>query len=330
MVQKLNYDELPQRGFLKLPELLYDYNKLKQVPNEIIEGDFVKALLIPEKGRLVLFHHPAMINQGVPYMTLGFFECIDDIEIARALFDAAREVAIKLGIKSLVGPMNGNTWNAYRFMESGSTPLFLTEYYHHHYYLKLWEGGGFSPIAKYFSSIDMQLNLNEDINDEALEKKFKAEGINIRSINIALFEQEIGLIHEFCSTYFANNFLFTPIESNAFLAKYMPIKPLIDPGFVKIAEDENGKITALFFAIPDIYNSVTPTLVVKTIVRNPSRKYAGIIHLLGNLIVKEARKKGYLHMIHAFMHASNTSNKVSKKFSGEVFRSYVLFGNNIK
>ena len=105
---------------------------------------------------------------------------------------------------------------------------------------------------------------------------------------------------------------------------------MIDEHFVKIAEDGSGKIIALFFAIPDIYNTVTPTLIVKTIVRNPSRKYAGIIHLLGNLIVKEARKKGYLQMIHAFMHASNTSNKVSRKFSGEVFRSYVLFGNNIK
>lgn len=330
MVQKLNYAELSQSGFLKLPELLYDKTKLKQVPNEINQVDFVKAFLIPEKGRLVLFHHPEMINQGVPYMTLGFFESIDDIEIARILFEAAREEALQLGIKSLIGPMNGNTWNAYRFMESQSTPLFLTEYYHHHYYLKLWEQCGFSPIAKYFSSIDTQLNLNEDINDEASEMKFKSEGINIRSINMAQFEQEIGLIHEFCSTYFASNFLFTPIDLKSFVKKYIPLKPLIDEHFVKIAEDGSGKIIALFFAIPDIYNTVTPTLIVKTIVRNPSRKYAGIIHLLGNLIVKEARKKGYLQMIHAFMHASNTSNKVSKKFSGEVFRSYVLFGNNIK
>lgn len=330
MVQKLNYDELASSGFLKLPELLYTGEELKRVPNNISESDFVQALYVPNKARLVLYHHPSMFYQGEKYISLGFFECVDDITIAESLFIAAREEAKLLGINWIVGPMNGNTWSTYRFMVSQVQPLFVAEYLHHHYYLKLWETCGFSPIAEYYSSIDTQMNLVDEENDDAMEKKFKEEGIQIRSINLDQFEKEIGLIHEFCSTYFASNFLFTPIAPDAFLAKYIPIKHLIDDSFVKIAEDENGKIIALFFAIPDIYNSKMPTLVVKTIVRNPARKYAGIIHLLGNLIVKEARKKGYLQMIHAFMHATNTSNKVSKKFSGEVFRSYVLLGNKIK
>lgn len=325
-------DTIPENDseFVNLIQVLYSDSELKMVPNNLNLPYFHTAFYIRNKGRLILFNNPELNINGKKAMSIGFFECVNEQIIADSLITAAREEALKENASWIVGPMNGSTWETYRFSMNHESPNFFLEPYHHLYYNDLWKISGFDVLATYSSSMDKQMNLFNPGRFNDLHSRMKGNGVNIRKIDMQAFDEEIAKVYQFCIMAFAGNYLYTSISEIDFVKKYKQIKEVIDPDFILLAENPSNKIVAIFFAIPDIYNKLIPTLIVKTIARNPQREFAGITHIMGNQIIATAKQKGYQQMIHAFMHNHNESNIVSSKFSGEVFRNYALYAKQIK
>jgi len=319
--------------FEKLPKTLYDEQRLRQNGKENINATFFKMAYIlvvdgEPKARVVLYENPNLIYEGKRAFCLGNYESVADEKIAVHLLDYASEQAKVLGAAYIIGPMNGSTWDDYRFSQSHDAPTFFMERYHHLYYNKHFEKAGFSTIETYFSSLNRPISYDLTAVLQGA-KYFEEQGLIIRPIDVNDFENELKKLYPFITEAFKTNYLYTPISWTDFKTKYQAAKAIINPDFVRIGEDKNGKIVGFFFCVKDIFNTKEDSLILKTIARKSGEKWRGLGHVMGNEISRRAVSQGYQSFIHAFMKTEGYSTQASKNHSGNRYKNYVLYGKPI-
>jgi len=319
--------------FTDLPKKLYSENsprfKMGNDPvTKFLEACYVMFRDNEPVGRFALYENPEMKYEGIPAMCIGSFECINDFEVSRELLSAAILKVGELGYNYLIGPMEGSTWNNYRFSDHNNIPNFFMEPYHHEYYPELFKEFGFSVIADYVSNLDTEVTvMTKEI--EAIETEYKKAGARFRNLNMDDLEEDLFKIAAFSNEAFQNNFLFTPIEPSEFVAKYVKLKDLFNPELVFIVEDEKEIIQAISFTIKDYNFSVGNSLIIKTLARRNNSPFKGIGYFLGHKTYQIAVEKGFDNVIHALMYQENTSVKLSSNYHGHNYKSYSLFGLEI-
>ena len=215
---------------------------------------------------------------------------------------------------ALLGPMDGDTWHAYRLVtESDGRPPFAMEPTNPPYYADAFLDAGFRPIARYASSVD---TIVAPVSP-ALDRQRR---IVIREFRPQAAEDELRLIFDLSMRAFTGNIFFKPLAWPEFQALYAPIVPLIEPELVLFAEARDGTCVGFLFAMAD--PSAPSTVVLKT--------YAGLRRgvggLLGEAFYRNVRAKGVQSVIHALMHEDNPSLRHSTNRNGRVFRRYALLG----
>lgn len=58
--------------------------------------------------------------------------------------------------------------------------------------------------------------------------------------------------------------------------------------------------------------------------RNPDKKYAGLGHVLGNRIIREAKARKFDTSKHVFLIDQATSKDLSNNFMGKPYKKYAL------
>lgn len=319
------FENFPKEIYEKDSPHFYLPEKLN---NEYLKECFVLLVNGKVKSRCALYDNPHLFYQNKKAACLGNFESINDQKIAAKLLTHVSSEAKRSGAQFLIGPMNGSTWNDYRFSVHHNQPPFFLEPWHHLYYNDQLNDNGFRIIGKYFSSIETDLSFDSPTISER-EKQLKEAGINFRNISIKEFEQELEKIFRFNAIAFQSNFLYTPINKDTFIKKYQETKSLINPAFVIMAEDDNENLIGYIFCVDDLFNKNEKSLIVKTVARDPHKKWSGTGHVLGKMIFERAVQNKYSSIIHSFMYEDGTSTVMSKNFSGNIFKNYVLYGKKI-
>ncbi len=260
---------------------------------------------------------------------IGNYEAFDRSDFIPLLFQSIEEEAKQLDVKCIIGPMNGSTWYSYRLTENTTNP-FLFEPVHPPYYHQHFLNHGFERIAEYFSSKVSEIP-EDDGYFTRLRMHFEQElGVKFRTINLESYEQELEAVFPFLECSFRNNFLFTPIAKEEFIAKYLQVKPIINAAYTYLSEDPEGNIIGCIFCVDDLINSQEKTLIVKTIARDPQAKYEKLGQVLGSIIYPKAKSEGYDAIIHALMEKTAHSSPISLKFAGKPINSYFLYGKILK
>lgn len=257
--------------------------------------------------------------------TIGGFHATDQAQAMRVLA-VAEDRLREAGCTIAVGPMNGNTWRRHRFViESSGRGSFLLEPRNDPRFPDWWEREGYEEISRYSSSL-MPLDMEPAVSP-ALKARLERSGIVIRSLDPARYDEELRLIHEISLKSFTRNFLYTPLEEEAFLGAYRKVRDRVDPDLVRIAE-RDGIPCGFVFAIADLEAAMRgekPALIVKTLAVDPDSRSAGLGSLLVDEVHRLGREKGFTEAIHALQHESNTSLKITGRHQGEPFRRYALF-----
>ena len=324
----------PGRGdfylFADFPKKIYPADSLRFKTPESIPEDFLESCyLLADQGAIVarasIYNNPLLEYKGQHALTVGNYECENNADYACKLLTHIKSEAKSFDAKYLIGPMNGSTWESYRFGVSDENPLFFTESCHHIYYNQHFLSAGFEPVASYFSNIDRSMKYD---NPEILkrEREFKDQHVTIRSIDLSHFEEEIERIYDFNTIAFKTNFLYTPINKDAFVKKYIQSKKYINPDFTLLAEDVNQNLIGYYFCVHDFFNINEKSLVVKTLARHPDPQWHGLGHVIGNVIYRRAVALGYTSAIHPFVYQQGTSTKLSANFSGVNYKNYILYG----
>lgn len=251
----------------------------------------------------------------------GFIEFHDDAEAINLLHERLVFIARSRKCKSIVGPLNRNTWSEYRWAMPNDYPLFFTETLQMPYYLDRFKSLAYVNCANYYSNLDKYPELTEEFNMQFLNELLFNNQIRIRNINLNKFDDEISRIYHLSMKLFSNNYLFQYISLEEFIAKYKIIMELIDPSIIYIAEDSNSDICAFLFALHNKFD--LSGIILKTIACKSGRKYAGITRALTAQLVKYANQNSK-YIIHAFMHESNVSKIISNKLKSVPIRKYVL------
>ncbi|HEY6162334.1 MAG TPA: hypothetical protein VI112_13970 [Bacteroidia bacterium] len=319
--------------FENLPAYFYPEGVLERCPPSKVNAKFLEACYLlmdgpVPLGRVALYNNPHLNHEDRKTFCIGNYECNANGDDAKRLLDHVFAEAKKKGAEYLIGPMNGSTWDNYRFSLHHDHPEFLMEAHHHLYYNKQFIDSGFGIIAKYFSAIDRKMR-HDRAGVLEREKELLAAGMKVRNIDLANYRQELERLYPFITHAFSTNFLYTPIEKEAFLEKYLEAQTFIDPDFVTIAENKTGEIIGVFFCVQDLLNRNEKHLIVKTIARHPGKEWAGLGHVMGNEITRRCVKKNFTGMIHAFLYEQGTSTTISKNFSGEVYKNYALYGKKL-
>jgi len=325
--------EPKHKAFDKFPQQIYDADsprfKLGNDPvNQHLEGCYTMYLNKETVGRFSLYENPELNYEGKRSAAIGSYECINDLEVSKALLDHAKSIMQIKGYIWIIGPIEGSTWNNYRFSDNNDYPNFFLEPYHHSYYQQQFINAGFQVIAKYYSNLVDSVELDLEKLAE-YEKHYAAQGAVFRKMNLNDFTDELKQIATLSLEGFSNNFLYTPISVNDFVSKYSKLEQLIDPELIWIVEDSTGEIHAFVFCIKDYLDSTNNTLILKSIVRKKSSSFKGIGSYLANKTIAMAKDGGYTKIIHAFMITDNNSVQLSKKHAANHYKNYSLFGQKL-
>jgi hypothetical protein len=276
-------------------------------------------------GRFAFYENPELKFEGEPAATIGSYECINDDEVSSVLIGHAKRIATEKGYSRLLGPMEGSTWNNYRFSHHNDFENFLMEPYHHTYYNKQFLKSGFESIADYFSNLSTKLQPNK----KELKKQqqyLEEQGCTLRKLDMNDLENELNKLGQLSIEGFSDNFLYTPIELSEFTAKYIKMKDYFNPELIQIIEDRNKEIQAFVFGIQDFYCKKGNRMIIKSLVKKKDSKIKGMGGYLTSKVTNTALEIGFDEVVHALMIKNNQSLKISKNHDGDAYKSYSLYG----
>jgi GNAT superfamily N-acetyltransferase len=196
--------------------------------------------------RYIQFH-------GQPVGFFGFFESIDDPEVATALLTAAERWLAARGMNRVLGPMSFSTNEECALLVEGfrAVPAVMMPY-NPPYYAALIEGAGYTKakdLLAYFLDGDTPPPERLVRGVTHLQQRHH---ITIRPIDLRLFRQDVELIQEVYNSAWERNWCFVPMtpEEIADLAKQL--RMIGNPNLCLLAE-RNGEAVGFALGLPD-YN----------------------------------------------------------------------------
>jgi ASC-1-like (ASCH) protein len=191
----------------------------------------------------------------------GFFECINDYDVAKSLFNTAKEWVKNEGLTAILGPTNFSTNETCGWLTQGyELPPVVMMTYNKSYYLHFAEQYGFvkkMDLLAFNISSDSVSEKSIRVS-EAFESRLKSKGISIRTIDMKNFEQEAQSAVEVYNAAWDKNWGFIPMTKNEFMHLAKEMKSIMDPELCFVAE-HNGKMIGFSLTVPDI-NQVLRTV----------------------------------------------------------------------
>jgi GNAT superfamily N-acetyltransferase len=267
---------------------------------------------------------------------IGHYEALDDRAGVTLLTESCARLVARSAASSLariLGPMNGNTWARYRLAlplepdDRRFDPLvFLTEPINPPTYPPHFMAAGFTVAARYLTRIDLEPGRPAS-DAEAIAARLSARGIRVRTLDLARFDDELVALHALSLEAFADNPYYTPLAFAPFRAMYDAIRPLIDPELVLFAEDDQGLVGFHFGFLDPLSPALGGPMrgVAKTIAVAKRARGLALGHHLMDELRRRAHERGAQHVLHALMHATNLSTRMSARHETHVFRRYALF-----
>lgn len=189
---------------------------------------------------------------------------------------------------------------------------------------------GIHSAGVFFSAMNSDLSIEDPRLPRTVEQ-LEREGVQLRWLNVDDFAGELRRLHAVSLASFMGNFLYTSIGEAEFLAQYQAVLPHVRPELVMIAERE-GVPVGFVFGIPDLAQAKrgqpVDTVILKTVAVLPSARRAGLGNVLVARCQEAARALGFRRVIHALMHETNHSLKLSSHYATP-FRRYTLFARTL-
>ncbi len=227
----------------------------------------------------------------------GFFESINDQEVANALFNKAKDWLKSRGLNKMRGPANPSSNDEYAMLIEGfdSSPLILMTY-NPKYYLDLCNNYGFKKAKDLYAyKLTTDKTLSSDKVRRVAEIAKKRYGLEISQLNMKDFNNEVEKVKYVYNKAWEPNWGFVPMTEDELNAMAKDLKPLVEPSLVLFGEIKN-KLVGFALVMPD-YNEIFKTMdgklfpfgIIKLLTQKKKIKKCRII-TLG--IIPEYQKKG--------------------------------------
>lgn len=274
--------KLPWKIYEKIPNwtpgLIFDlYDKLNRNKNPFFEhatADYFLAIRDDEVvGRIAALidhnHNEYYTRDGHVEKTgfWGLFECIDDQEVADALFDAAKDWNKRRDMNLFRGPMSFGTNDELGMLIEGYEyhNVFMNTY-SPPYYIGLCEKYGMKKakdLISYFEDLSKDVPPRVASIAEGVKKRSEKSGIRIRTMDPKNKKRDIGLAFQIYEEAWKDNWGFVPMTKKEFEKNAASGITLITKRPLVIFLEDNGKTIGVSVALYDI-NKLNNELLQKT------------------------------------------------------------------
>ncbi|MDX2224364.1 MAG: dATP pyrophosphohydrolase, partial [Rhodospirillaceae bacterium] len=195
--------------------------------------------------------HLSLRNDATGFF--GFFECIDDADVAAALFDAAAGWLKARGMTRMRGPFSLNINEESGLLIDGfAAPPRMIMGHAQPYYQKLVDGAGFAKAVDMFAFLtpmDTALPYKQlGYLQRALDRN---KALSLRPLDPKNFDRDIATIVRIFNAAWAENWGFIPLTPADVRHMAKEMKLLLVPELVWFAE-VSGEPAAMCVALPDL------------------------------------------------------------------------------
>lgn len=185
----------------------------------------------------------------------GFFDAIDDAEVAKVLLKEAENWLRNRGIKQSLGPFHFSSNEEMGLMIEGFTNRSVVMMpYHPPYLAKLLEQQAYEK-AKDVIAYDLDIQTYRPMGNKILRRAAEESRIRIRPLNRADFEKDLGNMLDIFNDAWSENWGMIPFTEEEVRAAVKALKPLISAPLVRIAEIDKNP-TAMILCLPNLNEAI--------------------------------------------------------------------------
>lgn len=262
-----------KREFLDLPKRLYASNRNWVCPldddiesifdptrnEKFSDGNAVRLLARNNEGEVVgriaaFYNHEQAAIEEQPTGGVGFFEAINDQQLANLLFDTAKDWLAKAGMEAMDGPINfgdRDSWWGLLVKGFEFQPLYQNPY-NPPYYQDLFENYGFQ---NYFNQYTYNRHLKGgELSDSMYERVRRLEETqnyrfeHISKRNMAQVADDFRSIYNRAWARFSG---VKPMDAEHTKRLFQSMKPIVDERLIYFAYFNDEPI-GFFIMVPDI------------------------------------------------------------------------------
>ncbi len=188
----------------------------------------------------------------------GFFESIDDAEVANALLNTARKWVFERGAEFIRGPVNPSTNYECGLLVEGydASPMVMMTY-NPRYYPRLLEQAGFQKIKDLHSFVNSADGVDLKKIGRVADRALQRNEVTIRPINLKDFAGEVERIWDVYNAAWEKNWGFIPMTKEEFFLMGKEMKQILKQEMVLIGECK-GRMIGFALALPDVNVALKP------------------------------------------------------------------------
>ena len=200
--------------------------------------------------------HDVVLEEHIPGMgSFGFFEFIDDVEVARALLEAAKDWLRDRGLQRVMGPYNFSSNHEFALLVDGfdTDPCILNPH-NSAYYPGIYAQIGLEPNMTwyaYWMDYGPEPPRIARIAKRLLKRK---PNIVIRDVDMSRWDEEIATLREVYNDAWHDNWGHTPISEKEFFHMANQTKDLVATDLCYVVEVD-GQPVGVSITYPD-YNQL--------------------------------------------------------------------------
>jgi hypothetical protein len=263
------------RRFIDLPWRLYrdDPNwvpplrmsvKAALSPKSAFAKHAEMQLFLARRGGRPVGRVAAILNRAYndyarqPVAFFGFFECIDDMEVAQALFDAARAFGRERGMTELRGPTSPSMHSECGLLVEGfGEPPYVMMPYNPPYYPALIEGCGLTKCKDLYAYHIRRSDIEGPDSPLPRFERFEAQvkrrfpGLAIRALDMSRYLEEVQALAGVFNEARERNWGYAPMTESEVVQLSKDLKPLARPEMC-LAAEVDGQVVGAGLALPNI------------------------------------------------------------------------------
>jgi GNAT superfamily N-acetyltransferase len=183
----------------------------------------------------------------------GFFEFVDDEDVARALLDAAREWLVERGMTRLLGPFNFNTNHEFGLLVDGfEHDPYVANPYNAAYYPGIYESLGLRRAMDWYAyRVDAEMPGIQKMRRVGERLLRRHPEIRIRPLDPARYDEEVALLHQIYDDAWEQNWALVRVSDAEFAFLAEGFRQILDPDICFVAEVD-GRAAAISVTFPDL------------------------------------------------------------------------------
>lgn len=281
----------------------------------------------------------------------GFFECINDQNVAKALFDCVLVWAREHKLTQMIGPFHQDYDSAYGVLIEGrDRPPVISCGHTPAYYEALVLNYGFTPYRP--DNIAFAVDITQDTREfqllHKLADKAKERGVAvIREARLEEWDREADRVHYLLNKALAHLVDYVGWDREALNDTLEPFRKYADPELVLFA-DVGDQTVGFFPGLPNLneilihlnglrypwdalkllrYKNLQPKcLAIKSVLVLPEYWGSGVSLMLFSELLKRARAKGYAWVDLSLTSSDNPKTPMlAERMGGKIYKRYRVY-----